>query len=131
MNKIILKQSRNWWIEKDLKWILDNAEFMFFKKFDNRPYIVTKEILPSSFSGCNSNCFKIDNDKYGLLLNSHCEYSNSYAMDIVKKTYHVKEYFLIWMKEWGCGEFINPSEFHVMISNIFRKKKDIILEIDF
>lgn len=122
-----IRQSRHWWIEKDLKWILDNADFMFLRKYDNRPCIVTKETLPSS---ANSNCFKMDNDRYGILLNSHFEYHDSHALHIIKKSYYVKEHFPIWMKDWS-EEFFNPSEFSVMISNIFRntKRKDIIIEI--
>ena len=121
-------QSRNWWIEKDLKWILDNADFMFLEEHENRPYIVTKEKLPSSV---NSDCFKMDNDMYGILLNSHSEYHNSRAINIVKKTYYVKEHFQSWMKQWCSEEHFNPSEFSVMLSNIFRKtkKKDIIIEV--
>ena len=120
-------QSRNWWIEKDLKWIIDNAEFMFLEKHDNRPHIVTKEKL----DGTSSNCFKIGNDYWGILINSHAEYSPFRENYMVKQTCHVKEFFPEWIKTWSGDEFFNPSNFKVMISNIFRdtKRKDIIIEI--
>lgn len=122
-----VKQSRNWWIEKDLKWILDNGICMFIKKYDNRPHIITKEKL----EGTNSNCFKIDNDMYGILLNSHYEYTDFIESSIVKKTDLVKEHFQFYMKDWCDEEHFNPSEFSVWFSNMFRKtkRKDIILEI--
>lgn len=119
-------QSRNWWIDKDINWIIENADFMFLDKGDNRPYIVTKNKLPSSV---NSNCFKFDNDKYGILINAHFKYDDHRSRYFAKTTDLVKENFPLWIQDWCGKDFFSPSEFKVLISNLFNKQKDIIIEI--
>lgn len=118
-------QSTSWWIEKDLKWIIDNADFIFWDHYDNRPYIVTNKDI------CSCNCFKLDINKYGVSLNSYFKYDPDREKYMFMKSYNVKEGLLEFIFYSGEEQIISPSKFSVMISNIFRgsKRKDEIIEI--
>ena len=126
MVKIRFKQSRNWWIEKDLKWIIDNASFVFRGAKDGgRLRIVTKEKMGTS------NCFKIDNDKFGILINAHSEYSDFSYLNPDTMS-NVKYRLIEFLEDYGAGEFVSPPILSVLygrILNMFRKKKDKYLMI--
>ena len=128
MVTIKLKQSRNWWIDKDLKWIIDNGSFIFTHKGHNgeRPHIVTKEKL----EGTNSNCFEIDTDCYGILIKGHSEYSDWYEIDDLHHS-SILFWLIEYLKKSGAGEFLRTSPLSVFIENIFRKtkQKDKIISI--
>ena len=115
--------SRKWRIEKDLRWILDNAEFAFTTNNDVRPRIYTKVKYDNRY-----NCFKIDNDQYGIDLNSMSEYSESFFEGGTKEMVmdNFPQFIERQMKIWGAEEFINPKP---RLFEFLRSKKDIIIEI--
>lgn len=115
--------SRHWWIEKDLKWILDNADFIFITNGDNRPRIYTKEKIDERY-----NCFKIDADKYGITLNSTCEYSAEFfetgAKEVTRNNF--LQFIEKKMIDYGAGEYFNPRP---GFFDFLKSKKDKIIEI--
>jgi len=129
MATIKFKQSRNWWIEKDLKWIIDNGIFIFTHHGHNgfRPHIVTVEKL----EGTNSNCFEIDTDCYGILIKGHSEYTDWYK---IKDIHHssVLYWFMEYLKNSGTKEFLNLYWWQILsinFKNIFSLEEDTIISI--
>ena len=119
MEKLKLKQSRHWWVEKDLKWLIEHASYVYCISNDfNRPIIVTVDNMMRSY------CYKIDTDGCGITLSSHWEYFNQ--PDVIRRSNDVKSFIIDFLNNYGASEYVNPS-FDVL--NIFRKRKDKIIII--
>ncbi len=119
MEKLRFKQSRYWWIEKDLKWILDNASFIYIERDNYKPTIVTKEKMGYS----ESNCFEMKVDAGGINVSSHSVYREYKENFIEKKSNDVNLIlidFLMRQNELHC---LNPKPSFI---NLFTKKYKII-----
>jgi hypothetical protein len=122
MNQITFKQSRNWWTDKNLDWIIENASFVYTSNVSNNshPRIVTKETINGM------DCFEIDNDRHGIMITSESKFNWTDLVGVgqVTKNYHVVEFVKEFLIRWGAGEFVNPkpSIFKDTL-NRFRKKK--------
>lgn len=127
MGEIKFKQSRDWWIEKDLAWIINNAHFIFRESSGFRPRIVTKEKMHGS------DCFVIGNDAHGITVDSHYHYQDYVGAQVDIWHSNILFFLVKYLEGYGAGEFINPpvlSIFSTNVLNIFRKRKDVVVCIN-
>lgn len=109
--KHIFQQSKNWWINKDLAWLIKNAEYVFNHSYHNgsRPHIKTKLTV----DGCD--VFELGNDAYGILLKGYFTLNDHMIKAMNEKTENVEEFLVDYFNASGDKGFVNPK-------NIFWKK---------
>lgn len=108
------QQSKNWTESKNIDWFIENASFVFTNKGykGQRPRIVTKEKLNGM------NCFEFDNDRYGIIIVSCCEFRVYWEGLIDQESTEVIPILNLFLEEWGAGSFVNPKGLRSFINRL-------------
>lgn len=103
--KYIFQQSKSWWINKDLDWLIENAEYIFNDSYHNghRPHIKTK----IKYEGCDS--FELSNDKWGILIKGYSEMNDFSNSNLIFKSTDVEGVLAKYFNNSGCEDFVNPK----------------------
>lgn len=127
MKALILKQSRNWWQDRDLNWFIENAEFAFTEdgRHGNRVRIKTKTTLDGR------NVFEFDNDRYGIMITAESEFSPFTEKCIIGKSYTPIIMLVDFLHTWGAGDFVNPKRRNPIefIKDLFSNRKDKLISV--
>lgn len=127
MKTLILKQSRNWWQNKDINWFIENAEFAFTedRHHGNRVRIKTKKMLDGR------NVFEFDNDRYGIMITSESEFTLFTEKSITGKSLTPIVMLVDFLHTWGAGGFVNPQRRSPIefIKDLFSNRKDKLISI--
>lgn len=109
---IKFKQSKTWWGEESLEWILQNALFAYNFEGHNgeRPHIVTK--IPMSSDITKLDCFELDSDRWGVCLKGQSQYSSrDRGFKITKSSTDVREFLKEYLSRGNCDPIYVNSNF--------------------
>lgn len=103
--KYIFQQSQEWWIDKDLDWLIENAEYVFNDSYHNgfRPHIKTKR----KHDGCD--VFELGNDKWGILIKGYSLMDEFSQKHVVRVSKDIEGFLAEYYNECGCEDFVNPK----------------------